>query len=124
MKYFNLSLSKIGKIVFALPLLFMLDSCVPFSELYSWHNYEDRAYKNSKKQTDESKVDLQREYEKVIQNQNGVRKTVPPGMFAEYGFFLYKAGKKNEGLILLQKEIDLYPESEIFISRIKNQIDK
>ena len=49
---------------------------------------------------------------------------VPPGTNAEYGFLLYKAGKKQEGIALLKEEIRLYPESERFISRIINQLEK
>ena len=64
------------------------------------------------------------QYEKVIEKQKGVRKVVPPGVNAEYGYLLYKAGKKDEGLALLRAEITAYPESEKFISRIIKQLGK
>ena len=64
------------------------------------------------------------QYELVINKQQGIRKTVPPGVNAEYGYLLYKAGKKDEGLALLKAEIKAYPESEKFISRIINQLEK
>jgi hypothetical protein len=56
--------------------------------------------------------------------QKGIRKVVPPGVNAEYGYLLYKAGKKEEGLALLKAEIKAYPESETFISRIIKQLEK
>jgi hypothetical protein len=49
---------------------------------------------------------------------------VPPGVNAEYGFLLYKAGKKDEGIALLRAEIAAYPESEKFILRIIKQLEK
>jgi hypothetical protein len=49
---------------------------------------------------------------------------VPPGVNAEYGYLLYKAGKKDEGLALLRAETKAYPESEKFISRIIKQLEK
>lgn len=49
---------------------------------------------------------------------------VPPGLYAEYGYLLYKTGKKDEGLSFLRQEIKLYPESERYISRIIKQIEK
>ena len=64
------------------------------------------------------------QYQKVITKQKGIRKVVPPGVNAEYGFLLYKAGKKTEGIELLNAEMKTYPESEKFISRIIKQLEK
>lgn len=49
---------------------------------------------------------------------------MPPGMYAEYGYLLYKTGKKDEGLAFLKKEVELYPESDTYISRIIKQLEK
>ncbi len=49
---------------------------------------------------------------------------VPPGLYAEYGYLLYKTGKKDEGLTFLKQEITAYPESEKYISRIIKQLEK
>ena len=64
------------------------------------------------------------QYKKVITMQKGARKVVPPGVNAEYGYLLVKAGQKEEGMTLLKEEIALYPESEKFISRIIKQLEK
>jgi hypothetical protein len=64
------------------------------------------------------------QYENVLSKQTGLRKTVPPGVNAEYGYLLCKSGKKKEGLTLLRAEIQAYPESEKFISRIISQLEK
>jgi hypothetical protein len=48
----------------------------------------------------------------------------PPGINAEYGFLLCKAGKKEQGITLLKEEMRLYPESQKYISRIINQLTK
>lgn len=92
--------------------------------LYSWYNYEDATYQYSKKRTDELKVKMMEQYLKLIQKQNGTRKVVPPGLYAEYGYALYMGGKKEEGLDFLKQEIKLYPESETYISRIIKQLEK
>lgn len=92
--------------------------------LYSWYNSEDATYTYTKRSTDETLVKAMEQYEKVLKKQKGLRKTVPPGVNAEYGYLLYKAGKKEEGLTLLRAEIQAYPESEKFISRIINQLEK
>ncbi|MBQ6062787.1 MAG: DUF4810 domain-containing protein [Prevotella sp.] len=99
-------------------------SCQTQQSLYSWYDSENATYTYTKRSTEETLTFAMAQYEKVISMQKGLRKSVPPGVNAEYGFLLYKAGKKEEGLTLLRAEIKAYPESEKFISRIINQLEK
>ncbi|MBO5251426.1 MAG: DUF4810 domain-containing protein [Bacteroidaceae bacterium] len=103
---------------------FLFASCgTSTTTLYSWHNYEDASYQYQKKGTDELFAKAMEEYKKVIEKQKASRKTVPPGLNAEYGYMLYKSGKVEEGITYLKKEIALYPESETYISRIVKQLE-
>lgn len=99
-------------------------SCSTQKDLYSWYDSEEATYNYTKRGTDELLVKAMEQYEKVIAKQKGTRGVVPPGVNAEYGYLLFKAGKKEEGLSLLKAEIEAYPESEKFISRIINQLEK
>ena len=101
-----------------------LTSCMTQQPLYSWYDSEDATYKYTKRATEETLAKAMAQYEKVLKKQKGTRMVVPPGVNAEYGFLLCKAGKKTEGLALLREETKLYPESEKFISRIINQLEK
>ena len=101
-----------------------LASCQTQQSLYSWYDSEDATYQYTKRLTDDKLERAMEQYKKVITKQKGLRKAVPPGVNAEYGYLLYKAGKKTEGLELLKAEIVAYPESEKFISRIINQLEK
>lgn len=112
------------KIFFILVAVLTLSSCTTTQSLYSWYNYEDATYQYNKKSTDELQVKMLEQYKKLTDKQKGTRGVVPPGMFAEYGYQLYKTGKKDEGLSFLKKEIALYPESEKYISRIIKQLEK
>ena len=103
---------------------FFFASCTTTKTLYSWHNYEDASYQYQKKTTDELYEKAMKEYLKMIGKQKGTRKTVPPGLNAEYGYMLYKSGKAAEGISFLKKEIALYPESEVYISRIIKQLEQ
>lgn len=111
------------KLFFAAICVIALASCQT-QQLYSWYDSEDATYQYTKKLTDEKLEKAMVQYQKVIANQKGIRKVVPPGVNAEYGYLLYKAGKKDEGLALLKAEITAYPESETFISRIIKQLEK
>ena len=99
-------------------------SCQTQQSLYSWYDSEDATYTYTKRGTEETLTKAMAQYEKVISKQKGLRKVAPPGVNAEYGYLLCKAGKKEEGLTLLRAEIKAYPESEKFISRIINQLEK
>lgn len=114
---------KCSTVVIAISVL-GFTSCVSSQKpLYSWYGYEDAAYQHSKKQTDKSEESFEKQINRVIDKQVGSRQTVPPGIFAEYGYFLIKKGQSKEGSDLLKKEISVYPESQTFISRIINQIE-
>ena len=102
----------------------MLTSCTTTNSLYSWYNYDNVTYNYNKKQTENLKIKILKEYQTVIKNQYGTRNTVPPGMNAEYGYLLYMSGKEEEGISYLKEEIKLYPESEKYISRIIKQLEK
>lgn len=112
------------KVIVSALCVLALASCQTQQPLYSWYDSEHAAYVYTKRTTDETLAKAMAQYEKVINKQVGLRKTVPPGVNAEYGFLLYKAGKREEGLALLEAEKKAYPESEIFISRIINQLKK
>jgi hypothetical protein len=102
----------------------MVVSCSTTAPLYSWYNSEDASYQYTKRLTEKELTEAMAQYEMVIQKQKGSRATVPPGVNAEYGYMLVKAGKKEQGLALLKSEMELYPESKVFISRIVNQLEK
>jgi hypothetical protein len=112
------------KLFIAVIAVLALSSCNTNRTLYSWYNYEDATYQYNKKLTEELQVKMLEQYKKLTEKQKGTRGVVPPGMYAEYGYQLYKTGKKEEGLSFLKKEIALYPESEKYISRIIKQLEK
>ena len=112
------------KIFLAVLATLALGSCTTTKTLYSWYDYENTTYQFNKKHTDELKVKVIEQYEKLTTKQKGERGVVPPGLYAEYGYMLYKTGKAEEGIKYLKKEISLYPESEKYISRIVKQLEK
>jgi len=109
-------------VLFASALLY---SCTTTQQnLYSWYDSENASYQYTKRLTEETLTRAMAQYELVVNQQNGTRLVTPPGMSAEYGYLLYKAGRKEEGLTLLKQEIKLYPESDKYISRIIKQLSE
>lgn len=112
------------KILFIGTCMLAFASCNTVKPLYSWYNYEDITYQYSKKSTEELQIKVLEQYQKMIDQQKGSRGAVPPGLYAEYGYMLYRTGKKEEGLSFMKEEIKIYPESEKYISRIIKQLEK
>jgi len=113
------------KLFIAAVAMLALASCGTVQpDLYSWYGSEDATYQYTKRNTEEKLTAAMEQYKKVVTMQKGARQVAPPGVNAEYGYLLVKAGQKQEGLTLLKQEIALYPESEKFISRIINQLEK
>lgn len=109
--------------------------------------YEELAYRSYDRQTPESLCELIVLYEDMTSNPGGTRNTIPPGICAEYGYILlqeqtlnsfekyatrkqkkifdtedYSSLFQEKGILMLQKEIELYPESEKFITPLLNRI--
>ena len=111
--------------------------------------YEHLAYKNYDKQTPESLCSLICMYEDIVSNPGGTRRMPPPGICAEYGYMLlipenaaiftehataaqrrafassdYASFFAEKGKEMLQKEIELYPESAKFIAPLIERLCK
>ena len=101
-----------------------LYSCSSTKGLYSFDKYQQSSYNYLKKADEKSINEIMEQYQKIITKQKGTRKVIPPGMLADYGFFLIQRCDLKKGKENLNKEISLYPESKIFIDRILNLIEK
>jgi hypothetical protein len=110
--------------IYMLVIAVALSSCGSSKKLYSLNKYEKASYNYLKKADEKSTNKIIKEYKKIINEQKGIRKSIPPGMCADYGFLLIQKGNKAEGIANLKKEIALYPESKVFIDRILKLIEE
>ena len=116
--------NKIGFLISTLFVLFILPSCVTQNSLYSWGNYSNDVYTYYKKQTPASLEALTKTYQNILAHQSGTRGVTPPGTYAEYGYILCLQGNKSEGMEMINKEKELYPESTKFVDRIVAGLNK
>ncbi len=111
------------KAIFIFGAACLLSSCTVQKPLYSWAKYEAASYNYLKNSDEKSTQALIENYQKIIDKQTGTRNVVPPGVYADYGYVLLQTGKSAEGKAFLIKEIELYPESKIFINRILKMLE-
>jgi hypothetical protein len=112
------------KLISLIVFSFIINSCSSPKGLYTWDKYEQASYNYLKKADEKSSEKIMEQYKKVLNKQKGTRKVAPPGMHADYGYFLIQNGNLKEGKANLMKEIALYPESKIFIDRILKLIEE
>ena len=112
------------KIIIISTIALLLASCTTQKTLYSWGKYEITSYNYLKNSDEKATQELIKTYQQIIEKQKGTRKVVPPGIYADYGFILLQANKTKEAKTMFLKEIDLYPESKIFITRILKLIEE
>lgn len=105
-------------------LTFFMSCLTTEKPLYDWYNYSSTAYDYVKKADEKSLKQLIETYEKIIAKQTGVRQTVPPGIYADYGYICIRNGEVEKGLKLLEKEIELYPESAPVVQRVIKAVKK
>ena len=110
-------------------------------------NYEERTYSYFDKQTPESLCALVCMYEDIITSPGGERQVPPPGVCAEYGYLLLMPNTAEtfaqyasswqkrsfessdfstlfaeRGRQMLQRELELYPESQTFIAPLLKKL--
>jgi hypothetical protein len=90
--------------------------------MYYWGNYEDSLYAYYK--SAETPQDLQVYMDRlsqIISKGEQESRQVPPGIYAEYGFGLYKMKRYNEAIAYFEKEKTAWPEAVPLMDRmIKN----
>ena len=117
------SLKRAGVVAFVAALSLGAMSCGS-TNLYSWYDYQEDYYKYVKNGDEDAVNNLIKQYDKIIAKPKAERGVVPPGIYADYGWLLIEAGKTEEGKAMLAKEIELYPESKVFVGSILKRLEK
>lgn len=115
MKYLNNKIS----ILF---IVILFSSCS--NSLYKWGNYEKNSLAYYARQTPESRLELEKTLKSIIVTSSKIGKKPAPGIYAEYAYLLLIQGRKTSAMNLLKKEIEIYPESKLFVDRILKTIKK
>ncbi len=93
--------------------------------LYYWGEYEESLYLRATDTSEESQAEAVRMLERTINEAEGEQGRPAPGVYADYGYLLFKQGRGQEAVVNFKKEAELYPESRHLmnsvISRIQNK---
>jgi hypothetical protein len=109
---------------FSVFVFLLFSACRPPIHTFYWGEYSSTLYEY-KKNPDNKTLEAHKAQILVIfekSKDNDLK--VPPGVNAEYGYILLKEGNEKEGMEYLDREMVLYPESVVFLKRIKLEYDR
>jgi len=88
---------------------------------YYWGKYSYTYHDLLKNPSDSTRAAHEKTLRDIIEKSEAKNLRTPPGIHAELGHLLTKAGKANEAQSQYQAEKRLYPESEIFLQRLLSE---
>jgi hypothetical protein len=100
-------------------VLLLIYGCAPPKPLYYWGNYSSTLYAVKKNPNAETAQKHKEELSTIFMKAKENDLSVPPGVYAEYGFILVKTGFQEEADKYFDLEKQVYPESAYFIEKIK-----
>ena len=102
---------------FGLSLL-IFSGCGPQKKYY-WGEYENDLYNYYKSpQTPEDQNSYMMQLSTLIANAQASKGLVPPGIYAEYGYALFKTSKYPGAIENFEKEKSAWPESKPLMERL------
>jgi hypothetical protein len=104
------------KILSSLAALAVLAGCAAPQNKYDWGNYEQSLYEYYKAPANTQALLLS--LNTTITNAEANKRTVAPGLYAEYGFLLMQSGKPKEAIAYFEKEKSKWPESAALMNRM------
>lgn len=108
-------------VVIALLACLLVPACAKPPIAYYWEGYSTSLYNTKKNPGEESLREHKKVLVQIIQESNRQSLRVPPGVYGEYGYLLLQEGNDTEGMKYLDLEVQTYPESKVFMDRVKAQ---
>jgi hypothetical protein len=91
-------------------------------KMYYWGDYSKSLYSYRKTPNDENLLKHKQVLESIIDESQKANLRVPPGVYAELGYFYFRENKDKEALKYFDLEEKLYPESKIFMERLSQAV--
>lgn len=86
--------------------------------IFYWGDYSKTYYDEMKKPCEDTSAAHLKTLETIIEQSRVKNLAVPPGVHAEYGFIMLKAGKTDVAIANFEQEKARYPESRVLMDRL------
>jgi Uncharacterized protein conserved in bacteria len=105
------------RLLLGLFIIIFMGACS--KDLYQYYDYDNLIYAYTTGGVkDKEMKKFTKKYYRISCSKKGVKKQPAPGVCVEYGYFLYKQGKKDEAKESFLREVQLYPESQKCVQQI------
>ncbi|MDO4231404.1 MAG: DUF4810 domain-containing protein [Lautropia sp.] len=110
-------MNTVGRMLAPVALSLLLVACGGPRSLYHWGNYPDTIYSYYDSEGDWSAQE--RSLQKIIRAANARNRKVAPGVYAQLGLVYSRQGRDDEAREAFAQEESLYPESAVFMQRLR-----
>jgi hypothetical protein len=100
----------------------MFSGCAPKPSMYYWGDYPKTLYASKKNPNDETLLAHKQSLENIIEQSKSYNLRVPPGVYAELGYFYFRTNNDKLASQYFTMEENLYPESKILMTRFKQAL--
>lgn len=91
---------------------------------HDWGNYQTELYTYYKSPTPEEQQELMNELATTFARTENKGIVPPPGLYAEYGTFLFQEGDFPNAIVFYEKEKNAWPESAKFMDSLISTLQK
>lgn len=99
-----------------------LGACASKPPYMYWGNYSNTLYDYKKEPSPETRARHASQLEHIIARSESYKIAPPPGVCAELGRLYVEMGQQANGIAMLNKEVELYPESQPLMTMVLKQV--
>ena len=92
--------------------------CATTPTMYYWGDYSKSLYAYKKDPGEETWLAQKKSLDDIIATSKAKNLRVPPGVYAELGYFYLKSGDAGKAIQYFDLESEAYPESQVLMGRL------
>lgn len=98
--------------------ILLLGGCAP-QGLFYWGDYESSLYQ---RYVEQNPSQAEAYLKQTIAEAERANYRIPPGVYADYGYLLYRRDEKRAAIAYFGKEKKLYPESTLLMDKLIERV--
>jgi hypothetical protein len=106
----------------AAALLLGCAGCATDAGVFYWGQYEESLYVRQREGSDAGQAQALLMLERTIAQAEKEGRRPGPGVYADYGYLLYRRGRPAEAAGYFRKEADAYPEARPFMEAVMARV--
>jgi len=110
------------KILLTVCFTLVFSGCATKKPMYDYDEYSETFYAMKRETSNETQAEFKNTLETIIAKSEKQSMRVPPGVYANLGYFYLKANDENKAISYFELEKSTYPEAIHFMDRLINKV--